>query len=214
MQIAALVFDDLTALDIVGPIEVLARLPDTEVVVVGVQRDPVRDARRSWTITPGAILAEVPRPDVIVVPGGPGVTAVVGDERITRWIEAVHETTQWTTSVCTGSIVLGAAGLLKGRRATTHWASKDELRGYGAIVTDERVTRDGRIVTASGVSAGIDMALQLAALVAGNDVAHTIQLLLEYEPEPPFEGGTPARAPSEIVEHARRLLGGNTYDQS
>ena len=206
MQVAALVFDDLTALDIVGPIEVLARLPETVVIVVAADAHPVHDARGTWTIVPAAVLADVPRPDVLVVPGGPGVTTARRDERIVRWIRAVHESTSWTASVCTGSIILAAAGLLNGRRATTHWASKDELRGYGVVVTDERVTRDGRILTSSGVSAGIDLALQLAGLIAGNDVAHMIQLLIEYDPEPPFQGGTEARAPGEIVERATRHL--------
>jgi transcriptional regulator GlxA family with amidase domain len=205
-QVAALVFDDLTALDIVGPIEVLARLPDTEVVVVAAEPYPVHAARGSWAIVPDAVLADVSRPDVLVVPGGPGVSGARRDERVIRWIQAVHQTSRWTTSVCTGSIILAAAGLLAGRRATTHWASKDELRGYGVVVTDDRVTRDGRIVTASGVSAGIDMALELAALIAGDDVAHTIQLLIEYEPEPPFKGGTPSRVPIEILERATRHL--------
>lgn len=207
MQVAALVFDGVTALDIVGPVEVLGRLPETELVVVAADRRPVRVARGSWMIVPDAAFEDVSRPDVLVVPGGPGVRDAARDERLTRWVKTVDASTSWTASVCTGSIILAASGVLTGRRATTHWASKDELGSLGVTVSDERVTRDGKIMTASGVSAGIDMALQLAELIAGRDVAHTIQLLVEYEPEPPFRGGTPTNVPRRILDRANQQLG-------
>lgn len=206
MQIAALVFNELTTLDIIGPIEVLARLPDAEIVVVAADRRPLRDARSCWTLVPDATPQDVLHPEVLVVPGGPGVAAVIKDESILDWIRAVDNATAWTTSVCTGAIILAAAGLLTGRRATTHWTSKAELGSYGARVVDERVVQDGKIITAAGVSAGIDMALTLAALIAGDEVAKAIQLLLEYDPKPPFDAGAPSRAQPDTLHRALMLM--------
>jgi transcriptional regulator GlxA family with amidase domain len=145
-------------------------------------------------------LDEVQSPDIVLVPGGPGEVHVRAGEPVLRWLAKAHEQTSWTTSVCTGSLVLAAAGILEGRRATSHWLALDALRELGAVPVAERVVFDGKIVTAAGVSAGIDMALSLAAQIAGEQVAQAIQLGIEYDPQPPFDAGSPAKAPAEIVE--------------
>jgi transcriptional regulator GlxA family with amidase domain len=180
LQIAALVFDRLTPLDIVGPVEVLSRLPGVEIVVVAPRRRPVRDPRTHWVIVPEAELDEAAHPDVLLIPGGPGVDDLVVDERVLDWIRSGHETATWTASVCTGALVLAAAGLLTGRLATTHWQARGELAAYGVDVALQRVACDGKIITSAGVSAGIDMALVLATAIAGEDVATTIGRAIEY----------------------------------
>ena len=151
-------------------------------------------------------LDAVPRPDIVVVPGAMDVRPAAGDPRVLEWLVTAHRTTTWTTSVCTGALILGAAGLLRGLQATTHWGAMDALATFGATPIHERMVRDGRVVTAAGVSAGIDMALRLAALVAGEPVAQTIQLMIEYDPDPPYRAGSPATAPAEAVARARRVL--------
>ena len=204
MQIAALVFDAITPLDIVGPIEVLARLPGAEIVIVGKARGPVRDPRTHWTLTAEASLGEVTKPDVLVVPGGAGVRPLCSEESVLEWVRSVHGTTTWTTSVCTGSLLLGAAGLLRGLTATTHWASRDALAQYGARYVEERVVRQGKIITSAGVSSGIDMALTLAAKMAGDEIAKGIQLGIEYDPRPPFDCGAPSKADPAVLERVRQ----------
>jgi transcriptional regulator GlxA family with amidase domain len=148
-------------------------------------------------------LTELPRPEVVVVPGGPGQVEAMADESTLAWLRQVHETTRWTTSVCTGSLILARAGLLEGVRATSHWQALGALRALGADAVAERVVFEGRIVTAAGVSAGIDMALSLAARLAGDEVAQAIQLSIEYDPRPPFDAGSPATAPAAVVELLR-----------
>ena len=204
MQIAALVFDAITPLDIVGPIEVLARVPGAEIVIVGKARGPVRDPRTHWTLTAEASLGEVTKPDVLVVPGGAGVRPLCSEESVLEWVRSVHDTTRWTTSVCTGSLLLGAAGLLRGLTATTHWASRDVLAQYGARYVEERVVRQGKIITSAGVSSGIDMALTLAAKMAGDEIAKGIQLGIEYDPQPPFDCGAPSKADPAVLERVRQ----------
>jgi len=204
MQIAALVFDAITPLDIVGPIEVLARVPGAEIVIVGKARGPVRDPRTHWTLTAEASLGEVTKPDVLVVPGGAGVRPLCSEESVLEWVRSVHDTTTWTTSVCTGSLLLGAAGLLRGLTATTHWASRDVLAQYGARYVEERVVRQGKIITSAGVSSGIDMALTLAAKMAGDEIAKGIQLGIEYDPQPPFDCGAPSKADPAVLERVRQ----------
>ena len=204
MQIAALVFDAITPLDIVGPIEVLARLPGAEIVIVGKARGPVRDPRTHWTLTAEASLGEVTKPDVLVVPGGAGVRPLCSEESVLEWVRSVHDTTTWTTSICTGSLLLGAAGLLRGLTATTHWASRDALAQYGARYVEERVVRQGKIITSAGVSSGIDMALTLAAKMAGDEIAKGIQLGIEYDPQPPFDCGAPSKAGPAVLERVRQ----------
>lgn len=206
MQIAALVFDAITPLDIVGPIEVLARMPGAEIVIVGKQRGPVRDPRTHWTLTAEASLAEVPRPDVLVLPGGAGVRPLCADESILEWLRGAHGTTSWTTSVCTGSLLLGAAGLLRGLTATTHWASRELLEQFGARYVEERVVQQGKIITSAGVSSGIDMALTLVAKMAGDDTAKGIQLSIEYDPQPPFNCGAPSKAEPAVLDRVRQAM--------
>ena len=206
MQIAALVFDAITPLDIVGPIEVLARMPGAEIVIVGKQRGPVRDPRTHWTLTAEASIAEVPRPDVLVLPGGAGVRPLCADEPILEWLRGAHGTTSWTTSVCTGSLLLGAAGLLRGLTATTHWASRELLEQFGARYVEERVVQQGRIITSAGVSSGIDMALTLVAKMAGDDIAKGIQLSIEYDPQPPFNCGAPSKAEPAVLDRVRQAM--------
>jgi putative intracellular protease/amidase len=209
MNIAILIYDRLTALDAIGPYEVLSRLPGATVTFVAQEPGAKRTDTGSLALTADASLAELPAPDVVLVPGGPGQTALMDDGPVHEWLRAAHETSTWTTSVCTGSLILAAAGLLRDKRATSHWLALDELRALGAQPTSERVVFDGKIVTAAGVSAGIDMALALAARIANEQVAQAIQLGIEYDPQPPFDAGSPQKAPPEIVqavrEHARSM---------
>ncbi len=206
MQIAIPIFDGLTALDAIGPYEVLQRLPGAEVVFVAEEPGPRRTDEGRLALVADLALADVPSPGILVVPGGHGTRAIAADEdsELVAWIRSAHERSRWTTSVCTGSLLLGAAGILKGLRATTHWLSMDELAAYGAEPTHERVVEQGKVITAAGVSSGIDMALRLAELVAGADVAQALQLAIEYDPEPPFDSGSPLKAPAAIVELVRR----------
>jgi transcriptional regulator GlxA family with amidase domain len=205
MDIAILIYDRLTALDAIGPYEVLSRLPDARVTFIAGARGPVRTDRGSLALHADAALEELRRPDVVLVPGGPGQVALMDDDDVLRWVREAHEGAQWTASVCTGALVLAGAGVLAGRRATTHWLAVDQLRELGAQPVDERVVFDGDIVTAAGVSAGIDMALALAARIAGDEVAQMIQLGIEYDPQPPFDAGSPAKAPTEVVERLRDM---------
>jgi putative intracellular protease/amidase len=201
MQIACVLFPRLTALDIVGPYEVLQRLPDVTVTFVGHQRGEVRTDNGFLGLTIDATFDEVPAPDVVVVPGGVGTRALIHDEPVLSWLQAVHPNTRYTTSVCTGSIVLAAAGLLKDMTATTHWATYGELQALGAIPTAQRVVEhlDQRIITAAGVSSGIDMALRLSELLFDTTAAQAMQLGIEYDPQPPFNMGHPDRATPEVV---------------
>lgn len=208
MQIAVLLYDRFTTLDAVGPYELLARLPGAETVFVAKEAGPVRNDQGSLALVADKALAEVPNPDIVLVPGGPGSREMT-DPEILAWLRTADETSTWTTSVCTGSLILGAAGLLTGRRATTHWLAYEELRALGVEPTGERVVFDGKYVTAAGVSSGIDMALHLLGRIAGDETAQTIQLLTEYDPQPPYDAGSPEKAPAAIVAHWR---GTNTKD--
>jgi transcriptional regulator GlxA family with amidase domain len=203
MRVAILLFDRLTALDAVGPYEVLSRLPGATVTFVAQDPGVKRTENGSLALTADAGLADVAAPDVVLVPGGFGRKALMDDGPVHGWLRAAHETSKWTTSVCTGSLILAAAGLLAGRRATTHWLAMEELGRLGVEPVSERVVFDGKIVTAAGVSAGIDMALALAARIAGEQVAQAIQLSIEYDPQPPFDSGSPRTASPETVELIR-----------
>jgi putative intracellular protease/amidase len=203
MQIAILLFDRFTVLDAIGPYQVLSGLPGAEVTFVAEHPGPVRDEEGSLVVSAGAGLADVPRPDVIVVPGGPGQAGQMQDGPVHEWLRAADQSSAWTTSVCTGSLILAAAGLLAGRRATTHWLAMDELGQLGATPVGERVVFDGKYVTAAGVSSGIDMGLALAGRIAGDETAQAIQLVIEYDPEPPYDAGSPDRAPAAIVSQMR-----------
>jgi transcriptional regulator GlxA family with amidase domain len=205
MKIAFLIFDKLTALDAVGPYEVLSRIPGSEVRFVGKQTGPIRTDTGALGLEVDAALEDFAEPDVLLIPGGEGNRPLMADETVLDWVRAVHEQSKWTTSVCTGSLVLAAAGVLEGKRATSHWAYRHELAPFGAEPVAERVVVDGKVVTAAGVSAGIDMALQLTALEHGEDVARAIQLGIEYDPEPPFDSGTPDKAHPDLVELVRKV---------
>ncbi len=203
MDIAIVAFEGVNALDAVGPYEVLWPLPGARVRFVateaGLKRDP-----GAFALLAEHNLDEVPRPDVVVVPGGKGAGAAMEDEALLDWLREAHRHSRWTTSVCTGSLILAAAGLLPGLRATTHWLALDRLAELGAEPTAERVVEQGRIITAAGVSAGIDMALVLAERLAGTEIAQAVQLSIEYDPEPPFDAGSPEKASPEVVERVRR----------
>ncbi|HWP44593.1 MAG TPA: DJ-1/PfpI family protein [Blastocatellia bacterium] len=203
MEIAILLFERFTALDAVGPYEVLRSIPGAKIKFVARRSGPTRTDTDSLAITADYYLHEVTSPEILVVPGGPGQTALMEDTTLLDWIRQVHKTTRWTTSVCTGSLVLAAAGLLKGLRATSHWLALDELRKYGADPSTERVVIEGKIMTAAGVSAGIDMALTLVAREYDDELAQAIQLGIEYDPQPPFDVGSPMKAPARVVERLR-----------
>jgi transcriptional regulator GlxA family with amidase domain len=203
MQIALALYERFTALDIVGPFQVLADVPGHDLVWVADHVGPVRDHTGRLPITATATFAEVPRPDVIVVPGGVHTERHLPDHPIVDWLRDAHATTTFTTSVCTGSLLLAGAGLLDGLDATTHWDSVTELEALGARYTETRVVEQGRIITAAGVSAGIDMALVLLDRLHGTAMAQAIQLAIEYDPQPPFDAGSPSKAPAEIVELVR-----------
>jgi transcriptional regulator GlxA family with amidase domain len=205
MQIALLIFDRLTALDAIGPYEVLSRLPGAELDFVAPEPGVKRTDTGRLGLEADKAIEEVPEPDIVLVPGGDGNRALMRDERVLDWLRSAHETTTWTTSVCTGSLVLGAAGILEGKRATSHWVYRDTLSEFGAEPTAERFVEDGKVITAAGVAAGIDMALHLVTRVAGEDVAKAIQLGIEYDPDPPHDAGSPEKAPPELVELIRNL---------
>jgi putative intracellular protease/amidase len=200
MQIVIALFDRFTALDAVGPHQVLHHLPGAEVIFAADRAGGVTDDTRTLTLQARAAYADVPSPDIIVIPGGPGQSAQMIPGPLQDWLVAADKTTAWTTSVCTGSLILAGAGLLAGRPATTNWMAMDELRRLGAVPRPERYVFDGKYVTGAGVSAGIDMALALAGCVAGDDEAQRIQLAIEYDPQPPYQSGSPATARPEIVE--------------
>jgi putative intracellular protease/amidase len=209
MQIAFLIYEGLTALDIIGPYETLGRIGDVDVRFVAKKPGKVKVDTGAFSFCTEYGLNDVPRPDVFVVPGGAaGTFAAAQDEEILSWIREAHLHSTFTTSVCTGSLILGAAGLLKGLSATTHWAAKSLLADHGALYTEERVVREDRIVTAAGVSAGIDMALFLIAELESDDAARQIQLAIEYDPQPPFDAGSPAKAGEELMQAALRRLTG------
>ena len=203
MQIAIVLFPRLTVLDAIGPYQTLDHLPGGEVVFVAEQAGPVRDETGQLGLVADAALAEVPHPDVVVVPGGPGTDALTGGGPVADWLRAVDQSTTWTTSVCTGSLTLAAAGLLTGRRATSHWTAMEQLARFGAVPVTERVVFDGKYATAAGVSAGIDMGLTLAGRIAGDEVAQSIQLMMEYDPQPPYDAGSPDKAPAAVTQRFR-----------
>jgi putative intracellular protease/amidase len=201
MQIACVLFPRLTALDIIGPYEVLQRLPDATVTFVGHQRGEVRTENGFLGLTVDATFDEMQTPDVLIVPGGVGTRALLHDAPLLDWVRHAHKTTRYTTSVCTGAMILAAAGLLTDMTATTHWATYGELQGLGAVPTSQRVVEhlDQRIITAAGVSSGIDMALRLSELLFDRVAAQAMQLGIEYDPQPPFDMGHPERATPEVI---------------
>jgi putative intracellular protease/amidase len=200
MKTSILIFDGLTALDAIGPYEVLRSVPGWEVEFVGPSAGEVRTDSGHLGLSADRSIDEVEATDVVLVPGGAGNRPLLDDESVLGWLREIDTTTKWTTSVCTGSLVLGAAGLLEGKRSTGHWLYLEPLRAYGADPVGGRYVEDGKVITAAGVSAGIDMALHLVDLEAGPEVAEAVQLALEYDPQPPFDAGHPSKAPAPIVE--------------
>ncbi|HTS98399.1 MAG TPA: DJ-1/PfpI family protein [Streptosporangiaceae bacterium] len=203
MQIAILLYDRFTALDAIGPYEILSRLSGAEVVFAAEQPGPVRADTGMLAVTADAALADLPHPGIVLVPGGPGQEGRMADGPVHEWLRKADAASSWTTSVCTGSLILAAAGLLDGRRAASHWLALDRLRAPGARPAGERVVIDGKYVTAAGVSAGIDMALGLSGRIAGTPAAQAIQLMIEYDPRPPLTAGSPYTAPPDLVTSLR-----------
>ena len=200
MKVAVLIYDGFTALDAIGPYEVLRSVPGWEVEFVARTRGEVRTDSGVVGLSADRGMPEVTSAGIVLVPGGPGNRLLLEDRELLGWLREIDRTTTWTTSVCTGSLLLGAAGLLERRRATGHWAYLEQLREYGADPVGGRYVEDGKVITAAGVSAGIDMALYLVGREVGPEVAQAIQLGIEYDPDPPFDAGSPEKAPAPIVE--------------
>ena len=206
MDIAIPLYDGFTALDAVGPYDVLSRIPGAEVKFVAVEPGPKRTENGMLALTADHALADVPSAEILVVPGGYGTRKLLGDEELLDWIRGVHAGSTFTTSVCTGSLLLGAAGILDGLEATTHWAELESLAEFGATPTSQRVVEQGKVITAAGVSSGIDMALTLVAKLVHEDLAKAIQLGIEYDPQPPFDCGSPEKAGPEMTELLRGVM--------
>jgi transcriptional regulator GlxA family with amidase domain len=207
MQIAILLYPGVTALDAVGPWEILWRIPGAEVRFVSTQVGPVVAEGNVLLLGVTHSLSETPRPDVLLIPGGPTTAVEMIDDELLAWLRVAHLTSRWTTSVCTGSLILGAAGILKGVSATTHWHYRKTLRILGAkVAPNKRIAENGNIVTAAGVTAGIDLALWLASVIAGQEMAEAIQLAIEYDPRPPFDAGNTSKASEKVRRLARRML--------
>jgi transcriptional regulator GlxA family with amidase domain len=206
MQIAIALYPELTALDFVGPYQVFTNLLGSEIVLCAESRGRLKDDA-VLNLEIEHTFDDVPHPDVLLVPGGFITRKIARDGgAIVDWVKQAHETTQWTTSVCTGSLILGAAGILEGKTATTHWGSYDHLAAYGATPTEQRVVQDGKVVTAAGVSSGIDLALWLVGQWEGDAMAQAIQLGIEYDPQPPYDAGAPSKAPKEVLDLVRSLV--------
>ena len=205
LRIGMLLFPRLTQLDLTGPYEVFARVPDAEVHLVWKTLEPVR-AESGLGLLPTTTFQSCPPLDVVVVPGGSGVDAVLEDDEALAWLRAAAAQARYVVSVCTGALALGAAGLLVGRRASTHWASRSMLVHFGAQASDERVVVDGSVITGGGVTAGVDIALRSVAEMCGQAVAETIQLTIEYDPQPDFHAGSPETAPPEVFERVRASM--------
>jgi len=205
LNIVFLFYEGMTALDAIGPHEILSRLPHVSVQRVGLRAGPIKTCS-DLVLTAEHAFTDVSHADVLVVPGAGNATTLRDHPELLAWIKKIHATTTWTTSVCTGSLILGAAGLLSGLRATSHWAVMDRLQTWGAKPTEARVVEDGKIITAAGVSAGLDMAFMLAAKLAGVPKAETLELALEYDPKPPFDVGSPKKADPKILNALREHL--------
>src|SRR3954451_9716628 len=206
MDIAIPLFDRFTALDAIGPYQVLSMMPGARVRFLAAEAGPVRTDNGMLTVLAEASLDAVPHPEVIMVPGGPGTRDSLSDEPMLAWLRTAHETSRYTTSVCTGSLLLAAAGLLDGVEATTHWSAYDQLAALGAKPTPRRVVEQGKIITAAGVSSGIDMALRLAELLFDATTAKASQLMIEYDPQPPFDAGSVEKAGDEVMTRVIELV--------
>lgn len=204
MNIAILLYNGVTALDAIGPYQVLSAMPDAKVVFVASNPGVITTDDGIPVLNAAHGFADMPAPDIFVLPGCPDPTPAIEDADTMEWVKQAHETSKWTCSVCTGALILGAAGILNGLNATTHWLAHDALAEFGATPTLQRVVREGKVITAAGVSSGIDMALTLAGIEYGEDVAQEIQLIIEYDPEPPFDSGSPAKAPAHVIESLKQ----------
>ncbi|MFI9630282.1 DJ-1/PfpI family protein [Streptomyces sp. NPDC052042] len=214
MQVAIVLYPGFTALDVIGPYEVLGRLPGAQVVFVAENPGLVTNDLGSLSISAVRHLEGVPAPDVVLVGGGPGQADQMADGALHAWLRRADRSATWMTSVCTGSLVLAAAGILSGRRATTHWGALDQLTEFGVTPAPERVVVDGHYVTGAGVSAGIDMALTLAGRISGDDVAQAVQLLIEYPPQPPYDAGSRETASDEVVDTLFTVFGPDASKES
>ena len=214
MEIAIPIYDGFTALDAIGPYSVLHLIPGAEVRWLGEKSGPTKDETATCEIVADAVWEECREPEILVVPGGSGNRHLIGDERLSEWLRGVHETSQYTTSVCTGSLLLAGAGILDGLEATTHWLAMDILEENGARPTSKRVVEQGKVITSAGVSSGIDMSLRLTELLYGPELAQTLQLAIEYDPEPPFDAGSPDKAPEGIADAVRMgmKMAGSDYN--
>jgi len=206
MIVNCLLFDRITTLDAIGPITVLARLPNANVNFIGLKQGHIRSVESNLGLIVDYDLETAPKCDILIIPGGPGVRDLLENESLLSWLRDVYDSITWLGSVCTGSLLLGAAGLLRGKKATTHWNAINDLEKYGAIPVSKRVVREGKIVMAAGVSAGIDMALSLASMIKGEEIARAIQLKIEYDPSPPFDGGSLSKETTEVIALVQKGL--------
>ena len=213
-QVSILIFDGLTALDAIGPYDVLRQVPGWEVTFVGKEAGEVRTEEGGLGLVADVGIDAAPEADILLVPGGSGSRPLTRDAEVLDWVRAVDSGTRRTTSVCTGALVLAAAGLLKGRRATTYWQSLEELRAFGVEPVTSRWVEDGKYLTAAGVSAGIDMALHLVAQEVAPEMSQAVQLGIEYDPSPPFDTGSPAKAPAALVDAVRQVSRQRTATRS
>ncbi len=203
LTIAIFLFDNFAALDVVGPYEILSKIPQSKIYMTAVKKGLYKDVK-GMQIMANYSLEDIQNPDILLIPGGFGIDALLQNSEVIRWIQNSHATSQWTVSVCSGALLLAAAGILKGVKATTHWNRKEQLKKYGVIIENKRYVQDEKIITAAGVSAGIDMSLYLLSLIVNESYAKTIQLAMEYDPQPPFDCGSPEKAPLEIVNRIRQ----------
>jgi transcriptional regulator GlxA family with amidase domain len=208
LKIAILLFDNYTALDVVGPYEVLSKISNSKIYMIAVKPGLYKDIK-GLQISADYSLQDITNPDILVIPGGFGIDTILNNQDIISWIQNAHKTTIWTVSVCSGALLLGSAGLLKNCKATTHWNRKEQLAKYGAILQNDRYVKEGKIVTSAGVSAGIDMSLYLLSLIVNVSFAKAVQLGMEYDPKPPFDSGSPEKAPIEILDKVKKSYPSN-----
>lgn len=203
IRIVILLFDGYTALDVIGPYEVLSRLPGAKIYFAGYEKKGYRDTY-GLELKADCAINEISGAEILLVPGGFGVDDLLKNKEIVDWVREIDKTSRWTVSVCSGSLLLAEAGILNGKNCTTHWRRKGQLNKYNVHIKDDRFVQDGKVITSAGVSAGIDMALYLVSKIAGDDAAKTIQLGMEYDPKPPFDCGSPDKAPPEILERFKK----------